>query len=260
MSPDTHDRIPGGPPLPVAFGGPDHGVVLAKARTHNSQALVVARKPSTGVSPQMRHGVWVLAFAEDDMRRWSVRTFAQIRLSSALQLGDVPRIRAQLAAFGSATADVGRGNRHIGLARQAKLFALAHHKAVEKFDLGAPAFLHVPRPIEGRCSEEVRAPSLKRCSSQAYLLSRRPRRSRDRLGRADAKSLPVVSPALGRRGSLRCRAGKENCGGLNLFCHLCSPVPVSPVQAGKPVAHDIGDQLRPALAPQIASVTLALSA
>src|SRR6266851_10086648 len=56
------------------------------------------------------------------------------------QLSDVPRIRAQLMTF-HALDDVRQ--RGIGAAREADLLALAHHEAVEEFDLRAPALLHV---------------------------------------------------------------------------------------------------------------------
>src|ERR1035437_4932381 len=56
------------------------------------------------------------------------------------QLSDVPRIWAQLIAF-HALDDVRQHG--IGAAREADLLALAHHEAVEKFDLRAPAFLHI---------------------------------------------------------------------------------------------------------------------
>src|SRR6476620_11190839 len=56
------------------------------------------------------------------------------------QLSDVPRIRPQLITF-HAFDDVGQ--HRIGVARKADLLALAHHEAVEKFDLRAPPFLHV---------------------------------------------------------------------------------------------------------------------
>src|ERR1700694_1358145 len=56
------------------------------------------------------------------------------------QLGDVSRIRAQLIAF-HALDDVRQ--RGIGAAREADLPALAHHEAIEEFDLRAPALLHV---------------------------------------------------------------------------------------------------------------------
>src|ERR1700732_825419 len=56
------------------------------------------------------------------------------------QLGDVPRIGLELVAF-DALDDVRQHG--IGGAREADLLALAHHEAVEEFDLGAPAFLHV---------------------------------------------------------------------------------------------------------------------
>src|SRR5437016_3532871 len=56
------------------------------------------------------------------------------------QLRDVPWIGAQLVTF-HALDDVRQ--RGIGAAREPELFALAHHKAVEEFDLGAPPLLHV---------------------------------------------------------------------------------------------------------------------
>src|SRR3979411_170909 len=56
------------------------------------------------------------------------------------QLSDVPRIRPQLMTF-HALDDVRQ--RGIGGAREADLPALAHHEAVEVFDLRAPALLHV---------------------------------------------------------------------------------------------------------------------
>src|SRR6478735_5347323 len=52
----------------------------------------------------------------------------------------MPRIRAQFIAL-HALDDIRQYG--IGAAREADLLALAHHEAVEEFDLGAPALLHV---------------------------------------------------------------------------------------------------------------------
>src|SRR5437588_134979 len=56
------------------------------------------------------------------------------------QLRDVAGIGLKLIPF-HALDDV-RQHR-IGAARKADLFVLAHHEAVEEFDLRAPAFLHI---------------------------------------------------------------------------------------------------------------------
>src|SRR5664280_3814201 len=82
----------------------------------------------------------------------------------------MPRIRTQLVTF-HALDDIRQHG--IGAAREADLLAPAHHEAVEKFDLRARPFC-ISWPMEGRCSEEVCLPSLKRCSSQARIAASSP--------------------------------------------------------------------------------------
>src|SRR3979411_1302334 len=91
------------------------------------------------------------------LARASARYLSRVRMiafaqagSVQPQLSDVPRIRAQLITFHE-SADVRQ--RGVGAAREADLLALAHHEAVEKFDLRASALLHVlahRRTLRGR--------------------------------------------------------------------------------------------------------------
>src|SRR3954452_8258068 len=71
---------------------------------------------------------------------------AQGRLSPTLptsiqpKLGDQPRRGLQFATL-DALDEVGQ--RGVGVTRQAKLLAFARHKAIEEFDFGPAALLHV---------------------------------------------------------------------------------------------------------------------
>src|SRR5882672_4771318 len=109
----------------------------------------------------------------------------------------MPRIRAQLITF-HALDDVRQ--RGIGGAREADLLALAYDEAVEEFDLRAPAFLDVLAhrgTLLGRGALAVLEALLVADARRRLALSSQP---------VDARSLPVDSRALARRGSLRSRA------------------------------------------------------
>ena len=136
------------------------------------------------------------------------------------------------------------------LARHARpsLLALAHDQAVEEFDLGAPALLHVLAhrgTLAGRGAARI---------LEALLVAGRaspPRRLRPRARSspaAGAGSPRADSRAPGRRGSLRCRARVEKCRIGSFLQHVAA---AQAGAGGKPVLHRVGDELRPALAPQI---------
>jgi hypothetical protein len=114
------------------------------------------------------------------------------------QLGDVARVLLEFAAL-DALDDVDEAL--VGAGRDADLLAFADHKAVEEFDLGAPALPH-RRPLIGRAAPAARQPPL------VIGLRRRPRRRGRSSRAADGRSLRADSRALGRCGPLRCPAAK----------------------------------------------------
>jgi hypothetical protein len=79
-------------------------------------------------------------------------------LSVEPQLGDVARVLLELAAL-DALDDVDEAL--VGAGLDADLLAFAHDKAVQIFDLGAPAFGHIltnRRPLIGRAAADPRQP------------------------------------------------------------------------------------------------------
>ena len=135
------------------------------------------------------------------------------------------------------------------------LLALAHDEAVEELDLGAPALLHV-LAHRGALLGRHLAASLKRCSSQTCLAASSPSPARAMVSGGSAGSPPAGSPAPGRRGSPRCRAGSRSGGSAR---SAASAPPGSPVQAERPLPMTLATSLDQR-SPQRLSVTLALSA
>src|SRR6202140_4194305 len=158
------------------------------------------------------------------------------------QLSDVPRIRAQLVAF-HALDDAGQHG--IGVAGEADLLALANHKAVEEFDFRAPALLHVLAhrgPLLGGgllavLEALLGAGTHRRLVAFAGTLNRLGRQMQDllqliavRLANADGFAAEPGGEAADRFALQHRSAGKTSTG-------------------GEAVAHAVGDQFRPALAP-----------
>src|SRR5437868_11725714 len=134
-----------------------------------------------------------LTFNTDPKARASVRP----------QFGYVPWIWTQLVTF-HALYDVRQDG--VGIAREANLFALAHHETVEEFDLRASTFLHVLAH-----GGTLRRGGLLGVLEALFVAGAHRRlvalpRTRNRLRAAGAKSPPGDSRALARRESLRCRA------------------------------------------------------
>src|SRR5579871_1870702 len=157
----------------------------------------------------------------------------------------MPRIGAQFIAF-HALDDVRQHG--VRPARKPDLLALAYHKTVEEFDLRAPALLHVlahRRPLPGGRAVAVLETLLVAGAHRRLVALARPR---DRLGRKVQYLLQLVAMRLANADRFAAEPGGEATDRLVLQ-HLAAGEPGA---GGKSVAHDIGDQFRPALAPQIA--------
>src|SRR5712691_3036683 len=161
------------------------------------------------------------------------------------QLGDVARIGLELATL-HALDDVGQ--HRIGAAREADLLALAHHQAVEEVDLRAPALLHVLAhggTLLGRGAVGV---------LQALLVAGAHRRlvalarARNRLGRQMQDLLQLIAVRLPDADRFAAEPGGEAADRL-VPQHLAARQAGA---GGEPVGHGVDDQLRPALAPQVA--------
>src|SRR6266446_8236625 len=161
------------------------------------------------------------------------------------QLSDVPRIRPQLMTFH--TLDDVRQH-GVGGAREADLPALAHHEAVEEFDLRAPAFLHVLAhggTLLGRGALAVLEALLVAGAHRCLVALAG---TRNRLGRQMQNLLQLIAVRLPDADRFAPEPGREAADRLALQ-HLSA----GQARAGRePVAHGVGDQFRPALAPQIA--------
>src|ERR1700682_5834628 len=158
------------------------------------------------------------------------------------EVSDVPRIRAQLMTF-HALDDVRQHG--IGGAREADLLALAYHEAVEEFDLRAPAFLHVLAhrgTLPGRGALAV---------LKALLVADAHRRlvtfagARYRLRRQMQDLFQLIAVRLPDADGFAPEPGGEAANRLALQ-HVSARQTCA---GGEPIAHDIGDQFRPALAP-----------
>ena len=161
------------------------------------------------------------------------------------QLSDVPRIRAQLIAF-HALDDVRQHG--IGAAREADLLALAHHEAVEEFDLRAPALLHVLAHggtlLGGGALAVLEALLVAGAHRRLVALAR----TRNRLGRQMQNLLQLIAVRLPDADRFAPQPSGEAADRLALQ-HLSAGQARA---GGESVAHGVGDQFRPALAPQIA--------
>src|SRR5712672_2349921 len=161
------------------------------------------------------------------------------------QLSDVPRIRAQLITF-HALDDVRQHG--ISTAREADLLALAHDEAVEEFDLRASALLHVL--AHGRtlliggvltvCQALLVADAHRRLVALA--------RARNRLRRLMQNLLQLIAVRLPDADRFAPEPSGEAADRLALQ-HLSAGEARA---GGESSAHRVGDQFRPALAPQIA--------
>src|SRR5262245_44588249 len=156
----------------------------------------------------------------------------------------MPRIGSQLALL-DALDDVGEHG--VGAGGDAHLLALAHHVAVEVLDLGAAALLHVlahRRALLGRHLAAV---------LDALLVAGPHRRLVALAGPGDGirgqmhDLLQLVAVRLADADRLAAEPGREAADGAVLQ-HLGAGQPRA---GGKPVAHDVGDELRPALPPQV---------
>ena len=157
----------------------------------------------------------------------------------------MPRIGLKLPAF-DARDDVGQHG--IGAAGEAELLALANDKTVEEFDLGAPALLHVLAHRGTLLGGGVLAVLEALLVAGAASPPRRPRRRARWSRAAGADLLELIAVRLADADRFAAEPGREAADRLALQ-HLAAG------QAGagrEAVAHDVGDQFRPALAPQIA--------
>src|SRR5713101_1822336 len=161
------------------------------------------------------------------------------------QLSDVPRIRGQLITF-HALDDVRQHG--IGAAGEADLLALAHHEAVEEFDLRAPALLHVlahGRTLLGGGALAVLETLLVAGARRRVVALSR---TRDRLRRQVQYFLQLIAVRLPDADRFAPEPSGEAADRLALQ-HLSAGQARA---GGESVAHGVGDQFRPALAPQIA--------
>src|SRR6478736_2635438 len=162
------------------------------------------------------------------------------------QLSDVPRIRAQLITF-HALDDVCQHG--IGVAREADLLALAHHEAVKEFDLRASALLHVlahGRTLLGGGVLAVFEALLVACAHRRLVALPR---TRNRLRRQMQNLLQFIAVRLPDADRFAPEPGGEATDRLALQ-HLSAGQTGA---GGESVAHRVRDELRPALAPQVAS-------
>src|SRR5581483_2760446 len=177
------------------------------------------------------------------MRRPPATSQAAIPLVQP-QFGDVPRILLQLAAL-DLLDDVGQDR--VGAAGHAELLALAYDMAVDELDLGAPALRHVLAhrgTLLGRRLLAV-GKALRVISFDRRLVALAG--ARDRLGRQMQDVLELIAVRLPNPDRLAADTRREAADRLALE-HLAAG------QAGagrEPVLHGIGDELGPALAPQI---------
>src|SRR5271155_317791 len=160
------------------------------------------------------------------------------------QIDDVLGVGLELAALDPLDDIDQRG---IGARRQPDLLALADDETVEELDLGAPALDHVlahRRALAARALLRIGEPA------RIDLLQRRLvalAGARDHLGRQMEDLLERVAVRLADADRLAAKAGREPPQRV-VVDHLAAR------QAGAgrhAVLHRVGDQLRPALAPQI---------
>src|SRR6266478_9266925 len=138
--------------------------------------------------------------------------------------------------------------RGIGDAREADLPALAHHEAVEEFDLRAPAFLHILAhggTLLGRGALAVLEALLVAGAHRCLVALAG---TRNRLGRQMQNLLQLIAVRLPDADRFTPEPGGEAADRLALQ-HLSAGQAGA---GGESVAHGVGDQFRPALAPQIA--------
>src|ERR1700730_12377466 len=138
--------------------------------------------------------------------------------------------------------------RGIGAAREADLPALAHHEAIEEFDLRAPALLHVLAhggTLLGRGALAVLEALLVAGAHRRLVALAR---TRNRLGRQMQNLLQLIAVRLPEADRFAAEPGGEAADRLALQ-HLSTGQARA---GGESVAHGVGDQFRPALAPQIA--------
>src|ERR1035437_8480153 len=158
------------------------------------------------------------------------------------QLSDVPRIWAQLIAF-HALDDVRQHG--IGAAREADLLALAHHEAVEKFDLRAPAFLHILAHggtlLGGGVLAVLEALLIAGAHRRLVALSR----TRYRLWRQVQNFLQLITMRLSDADRFAPEPSGEAADRLALQHQSAGQTRAG----GEPVAHGVGYQFGPALAP-----------
>src|SRR5712675_1131182 len=168
------------------------------------------------------------------------------------QLSDVPRIRAQLITF-HALDDVCQHG--IGVAREADLLALAHHEAVEEFDFRASALLHVLAHGRTLLRGGVLAVSEALLVADAHRRLVALARPRNRLRRQMQNLLQLIAVRLPDADRFASEPRGEAADRLALQ-HLSAGQARA---GGESVAHHVGDQFRPALAPQIAGYLGAVS-
>src|SRR3954470_6222856 len=159
------------------------------------------------------------------------------------QIGDVARVLLEFAALDLFDqidqALVGAGG-------EADLFALAHDKAVQELDLGAAALEHVlahRRPLIGRAARLGQDAILVAGERLGIALAR----LGDHVRRQMVDLLELVAERLADADRLAAEPRLEAADGLVLR-HVGAGQAGA---GGNPVRHRVGDELRPALAPEV---------
>src|SRR6516164_5235674 len=173
------------------------------------------------------------------------RPMASRSTSVEPQIDDVLRVGLQLALFDPGH-DVGQDL--VGRGRHAGLLSLARDKAVQELDLGAAALEHV---LAGRRAMLAAAGPVRLGQTMLvdFLDCRRVALTGagDRLRVHVADFVKGVAKRLADADRLAAEPGREMANRV-VFYHFAGDQP----SAGRqPIAHDVGDELRPALAPQI---------
>src|SRR5450631_4906437 len=161
------------------------------------------------------------------------------------ELCNVTWIGFQFAAL-DALDDIGQ--RRVGAADEPDLFTLARNQAVEEFDLGAAALLHVltHRGALLGCGAACVLETLFVARTCGFLVSFAG--ARDRFGRQVQDFLQLIAVRLSDANRFAAETRREAPDRI-----ILQHVAAAEARAGRePVLHGVGDQLRPPLAPKIA--------
>src|SRR5262249_15147931 len=137
--------------------------------------------------------------------------------------------------------------RSVGAASYSDLLALAHDQPIKKFDLRAPALLHIlahRTPLFGRCALALPEALLVAGAHRRFIAFSR---TRNHLGGQVVDLLKLVAQRLPNTDRFAANARREMTERI-IVQHLAAGQPGA---GGDPICHRVGHQLRPALAPEI---------